>query len=132
MPIRLVAVLAVFAAGIGSAAASGGMFSKEQADRGERLYKANCASCHGNELEGGEHAPPLQGGEFWEEWDGKAVRGLYSRILTSMPPDSPGILSEKTIIDIVAKIVRANGVPEGAKTIERADELNSLTLRQPE
>jgi cytochrome c5 len=123
--------LAVAAAGMCCQAASDGMFSKAQTDRGEGLYQMNCAACHGNELEGGEHAPPLRDEAFWEEWNGKAARALYSRILTTMPPTDPGSVSEKDTIDIVAKIARFNGIPEGVKTIQHADELNALMLRQP-
>lgn len=132
MAIRFGAALGLAATGICWGAAFDGMFSKAQTDRGEGLYQMNCAACHGNQLEGGDHAPPLRDEAFWEEWNGKAARALYSRILTTMPPTDPGSVSEKDTIDIVAKIVRANGVPEGVKTIQHADELNGLMLRQPQ
>jgi mono/diheme cytochrome c family protein len=113
------------------AASSAGMFSKEQTEQGKRAYQKNCAACHGEQLEGGEHAPPLKDDDFWEAWRGKTLRQLYSRIISSMPPSDPGSLSEKDVIDIVANLVRENGVPEGDKAIERANELNSLKLEQP-
>ena len=36
-----------------------GVYTEEQAKRGEPLYSQQCASCHGAELMGGEMAPPL-------------------------------------------------------------------------
>ena len=41
-----------------------GVYSADQAKRGQERYNAQCASCHGQTLEGGESAPPLAGGEF--------------------------------------------------------------------
>jgi cytochrome c len=114
------------------AALAEGMFSKAQTDRGNRVFKENCAGCHGDHLEGGQHAPPLREDAFWGEWGGMPARSLYSRIISTMPPTDPGSLSERDVIDIVAAVVRANGVPAGAKNIEHADELNSLKLEQPE
>lgn len=35
-----------------------GLYSKEQADRGRKVYNAQCARCHGEGLLGGEGSPP--------------------------------------------------------------------------
>ncbi len=108
-----------------------GLFSKTQTERGKRVYHDNCAVCHGDQLEGGEHAPPLNDDAFWAEWSGKSVRSLYSRVISTMPPTDPGSLPEKDVIDIVAHLARENGVPEASKTILHADELNNLKLERP-
>ena len=42
-----------------------GLFTEEQAQRGEPLYRANCASCHGDTLKGSGETPPLSGGLSW-------------------------------------------------------------------
>ena len=41
-----------------------GIYTDEQADRGESLYQDACASCHGQDLSGGQMVPELIGGEF--------------------------------------------------------------------
>ena len=41
-----------------------GVYTEDQAKRGEPLYSQYCASCHGPDLTGGEMAPGLTGGEF--------------------------------------------------------------------
>jgi mono/diheme cytochrome c family protein len=40
----------------------GGIFTKEQASRGEALYAQRCARCHAPDLAGGEIAPALNSG----------------------------------------------------------------------
>ena len=45
-----------------------GVYTDEQAKRGAAVYRQWCASCHGNEAEGGEMAPGLTGGGFTSNW----------------------------------------------------------------
>ena len=60
------------------------------------------------------------------------MRALYSRIISTMPAYNPGTLTEKTVLDIVAYLLEANGFPTGTSALERADDLNSiLFLKQP-
>jgi mono/diheme cytochrome c family protein len=108
-----------------------GLFSAAQANQGAMIFRQKCAACHGNDLEGGDEAPALKGDAFWSEWDQQTARSLYSRIISTMPPDSPGSLDEKEVIDIVAFVVRENGLPVGAKTVESVNELNGIKLQRP-
>ena len=41
--------------------ANDGVYSDAQAKRGDVLYKENCATCHGDNLEGSGPMPPLTG-----------------------------------------------------------------------
>jgi mono/diheme cytochrome c family protein len=50
-----------------------GVYSQEQADRGQPVYKERCALCHGDTLEVGEWAPALTGKFFNATWDGIAL-----------------------------------------------------------
>jgi S-disulfanyl-L-cysteine oxidoreductase SoxD len=47
-----------------------GVYTEDQARRGEPIYSKECAACHGAELTGGESAPPLTGGAFLANWNG--------------------------------------------------------------
>src|SRR5271157_4911170 len=66
-----------------------GVYTQAQADRGKALYNSSCAACHGDQLNGGETAPALVGGEFLSNWNGLTVGQLFDRIRTSMPPGTP-------------------------------------------
>jgi mono/diheme cytochrome c family protein len=90
-----------------------GVYTEEQATRGQALYSQECASCHGGELTGGEMAPPMAGGEFMAEWDGLTVGDLFERIRISMPMNSPGSLSGQQNADILSFMLNANKFPAG-------------------
>jgi len=106
-------------------------FNVAQAQRGQTVFREKCASCHGENLEGGEHAPALTGSPFWSEWDQQNTRALYGRIISTMPPDSPGSIAESEVISLVAYILQANGLPGGGAAIQSANQLNSLKLVRP-
>ena len=108
-----------------------GIFSKAQFDRGARTYGTHCASCHGAQLEGGDHAPSLKDDGFWQNWNGQPARALYSRIVSSMPPDDPASIPEKDVIDIVAYLMASSGASPGDKEIDRAGRLNAIRLERP-
>lgn len=108
-----------------------GAFSPDQTNRGQALYREKCSLCHGTELEGGQEAPALRGEPFWAEWDRKTARSLYSRIISTMPPDTPGSLAEKDVIDLVAFVTSRNGLPPDSQTIGKPDDLNGIILDRP-
>jgi mono/diheme cytochrome c family protein len=89
-----------------------GVYTEEQAGRGETLYARECASCHRNDT-GGEEASALAGPAFLANWDGLTVGDLYERIRVSMPPSNPRRLSRRQITDILGHLLKANGFPAG-------------------
>jgi quinoprotein glucose dehydrogenase len=90
-----------------------GVYTKEQAARGQPLYKQYCASCHGEMLEGIEMAPALAGGEFLDQWSGQTLGDLFERIRATMPRDKPGRLSRNVNADITAYMLNFNQFPAG-------------------
>jgi cytochrome c len=113
------------------AATMNGVFSKAQTEHGAAVYRERCAACHGDQLDGGDHGPSLRDDTFWQEWDGKSARSLYSRIISTMPPDDAGSVPPKDVIDIVAHIIAASGAAPGQKSVVQADELNPIQLERP-
>jgi S-disulfanyl-L-cysteine oxidoreductase SoxD len=99
-----------------------GVYTPAQAKRGATLYAANCASCHGTELNGGESAPPLTGGDFLSNWNGLTLGDLFERIRVSMPADRPGKLSREQDADIVAFMLSVGQFPAGTVELERQTE----------
>ena len=113
--------IASLAAALGAAVLQGeapasvrdGVYSLEQARRGESLYRQQCASCHGEKLEGRGQAPPLTGDEFVMDWNGMTVGDLFEKMQTSMPADQPGHLSREQNAMLLAYILSSNQYPSG-------------------
>ena len=100
-----------------------GVFTAEQATRGDGLYQQRCASCHGTSLSGGESAPALTGGEFSSGWNGLTVGDLFERIRTTMPADRPGSVSRTQNADILSYILKVNQFPAGASELPTQTEV---------
>jgi cytochrome c len=96
-----------------------GIYTKEQAARGEPLYKQYCGTCHGESLEGIEMAPALAGGEFLDQWSGQTMGDLFERIRATMPRDRPGKLSRDINADITAYMLSFNQFPAGNTELSR-------------
>jgi S-disulfanyl-L-cysteine oxidoreductase SoxD len=92
-----------------------GVYSDPQANRGQNVYKAACASCHGDALEG-VSAPELTGNRFTNRWREGMLDGIYGFIKQRMPlgrsPDS-NTISDKEYLDLVTFILKSNGYPAG-------------------
>jgi len=113
------AALVVAAVAQSSRSVWDGVYTKEQAQRGEALYRDACASCHGLALNGGEMAPALTGGDFLSNWNGLTLGDLFDRIRQSMPADRPGTLSGAKNADILAHILSMNQFPAGSQELDR-------------
>src|ERR1700742_1093876 len=57
-----------------------GVYSKDQAARGQAKYQTACSNCHQGDLSGSDQAPSLAGGDFTDRWDGQSVGDLADRI----------------------------------------------------
>ena|SRR5215469_10268720 len=92
-----------------------GVYTKQQAQRGESIYGHICASCHGEKLTGkeSEDSPALAGEDFENEWKGRTVGDLFRKILRKMPQDNPGKLSPQESVDLAAFILSFNNYPAG-------------------
>ena len=108
-----------------------GVYTTGQADRGRGIFDAKCESCHGAALDGGTLAPALKGREFLTSFQEKPLRRMYSRIISTMPPDEVGTLTEAETLALVALLLRENGYPAGEREIARADDLNSIVVAPP-
>jgi mono/diheme cytochrome c family protein len=90
-----------------------GVYTQEQAKRGQTAYADSCAQCHNADLSGGDSVPALAGTDFLSTWNTKTVGDLFDRIRTSMPADKPGTLSREQGADIVAYMLSVNQFPAG-------------------
>ncbi len=94
-----------------------GVYTEDQAKQGQGYYNSECASCHGDQLNGGEMAPPLAGGEFLSNWNGITVGDLFERIRTGMPPSDPGKVGREPKAAIVAYMLQMNKFPAGSAAL---------------
>lgn len=109
-----------------------GVYTPEQAKRGEVLYGQFCASCHGAALTGGEMAPALTGGDFATDWIGLTLNDLFERIRVSMPQDQPGSLSRQQNADVLAFMLSAGKYPAGQTELPReAEVLKAIKFEAP-
>jgi mono/diheme cytochrome c family protein len=128
-PMRIWVVLAtvVGLAGIGASqnrrSVWDGVFSADQATRGQARYRELCASCHGEMLEGGESSPPLAGGAFLANWNTLSVGDLFDRTRSTMPQNKPGSLNREANAEILAYILSANQFPAGKEALPQASEV---------
>jgi len=100
-----------------------GVYTDEQAKRGEGLYQKKCASCHGDKLTGGESAPPLAGGQFLSNWNGLTLDVLFERIRLTMPSDNPAQVGRPAKADILAYMLNMNKFPPGKTDLQYKAEL---------
>lgn len=106
------------------------IYTKEQADRGAKLYATYCSRCHGDTLGGVEAAPPLTGSVFAGNWEGAPLGDLFERMRASMPQDKPGLLSRAENADILAHMLQVGGYPSGEKALDgQPGALAQITFR---
>ena len=82
-----------------------GVYSAAQAARGEEVYRAQCADCHGRAMEG-VIGPPLA--------------DLVDKIQKTMPFEKPESLSRAQSIDLAAYMLQAGKFPAGQSELTDA------------
>ena len=90
-----------------------GVYTEDQAKRGQSIYARECASCHGDALEGGDEGPPLSGSAFASSWNGSTAGAIFDRIRSTMPADAPGGLSLEEDADVLAYMLSVAKFPAG-------------------
>ncbi|MBP6702340.1 MAG: DUF1588 domain-containing protein [Vicinamibacteria bacterium] len=109
-----------------------GVFTVEQAKRGEKAFGSACSGCHGSDLAGDGFAPALAGPRFVGSWNGSTVKDLFELIRSSMPPDGAKGVSAETKADIIAHILTVNQYPAGDVTLEPdAKKLHEIRIVAP-
>ena len=108
-----------------------GVYTADQAKRGEMLYGDACASCHDPKLVGGI-GPALAGKDFIGAWKDRTVGDVFTKIKVEMPLTAPGTLSSEQTADVVSFILSANQFPAGAAALAAdATPLKEVHLGEP-
>jgi len=107
--------------GAGGAVASGAALTASvaptesfasQASAGAQAYGSNCADCHGANLEGSALGPILSGESFFGTWGLQSPTDFYNYIRANMPPGENEGISDADYFNIVAHVMRTNGVAD--------------------
>jgi len=106
----------------GATSVQAGVYSQEQADRGEQLFGEACLVCHQPE--------EFADGGYMDGWSGMNVNDLVEFIRSTMPEDNPGRLKRQEYIDIVAFLFQKNGLPAGETEMIRK-ELKNIHIEGP-
>jgi cytochrome c len=101
-----------------------GVFTAEQARRGQVAYTGPCDRCHGYKLDGASEdpdmlpAPPVAGPKFLRKWNGRSLAALVDYLRATMPANNPGYLSDSEWVDIVAYMLMVSRMPAGAEPLQ--------------
>ncbi len=101
-----------------------GVYTTEQAGRGEAVYPAPCGKCHGFKLDGApddpdmESTPPIGGPKFLRDWQGRSLAALYEYTKVTMPSNNPGFLSDQEFVDLIAYTLAVTGAPAGDQELQ--------------
>ena len=93
-----------------------GVYTADQATRGQALYKTHCGYCHRDDLIGGGSeagAPALKGPIFTIRWRDQPIADMFVTIGTTMPQNKPDTLTPQVVIDIVSFLLKSNNMPPG-------------------
>jgi len=114
-----------------------GVFTAEQAARGQIAYTGPCDRCHGYKLDGASDdpdmlpAPPVAGPKFLRKWSGRPLAALFEYVRVTMPTNNPGYLSDAEVADILAYMLSVSEVPPGAESLPPDREaLTSIVIEQ--
>lgn len=100
-----------------------GVYTREQAERGEKAYEERCYACH---------QPEEFTGAYIEGWSGQTAHALYDLIRTTMPQDNPSALKSREYAEILAYLFYLNGLPPGETEMESSQSaLKKIRIEGP-
>lgn len=102
-----------------------GVYTEEQASRGQLEYTTHCARCHRDDLAGYNNI--LKGARFMEKNRESSLHMLFDKTKTTMPRGAPASLSDQAYVDIVAYILKENEFPAGAEEL-RVEDLRAVQV----
>lgn len=82
-----------------------GVYTLAQANVGKDLFAIACQSCHTPTF----HATPA----FRSKWSGRTLGELFGYLRREMPQADPGGMTNEEYLDVLAYMLRINGMPTG-------------------
>lgn len=107
--------------GIGT---SSGVYTADQAKKGEETYMNICVACH----PAGTYTTPA----FREKWDSKPLSELFQLVSETMPKQEPASLSPPEYAQVLAYLLKINDAPEGKQELPAEIEaLKKVRIEMP-
>jgi mono/diheme cytochrome c family protein len=103
-----------------SSASASGFYTAAQATRGDKVFAANCVACHARR--------DMGSADFQLKWNGRTVHDLFERVQSTMPESDPGSLSATEYADVVAYLLKLNGMPAGKTVVAPGPALKKQKL----
>jgi len=97
-----------------------GVYTEDQAVRGQATFGASCARCH--------DAADFTGPSFLKGWEASTVLDLFQLMQKTMPMDNPGSLRPEDYADVISYFLRANAIPAGKDELD-TDEAHLKLIR---
>lgn len=98
-----------------------GVFSREQVNKGRKVFFDVCIECHQPEA--------FVGPGFMDAWAGQTVDVLFQKLRSTMPENAPGRLSRREYTELLAFVFEKNGLPPGETEMpNRPDELKNIMI----
>lgn len=91
------------------------MYTEAQAERGKTAFLTYCTGCHTAATQTGE--------AFSKKWNGTTAADLYKVLTDEMPKDDPGALEPKDRADVIAYLLKINGLAAGTAELSTDPEL---------
>jgi mono/diheme cytochrome c family protein len=105
--------------------AKDGVYTAVQAAQGKRVYEQHCLECHGAMTSATpDMAPLLNDHVFQAAWKARSLAELVDKVRLTMPPNKTGALSPQQLVDLVAYVLSANGLPSGEVAL--TDDIETL------
>jgi mono/diheme cytochrome c family protein len=100
-----------------------GIYTEEQAERGNGIFTKTCVECHTRK--------DMSGADFRLNWNGRTVFELFERIRTTMPDAAPGSMTREEYADVTTYLLKLNGMPSGSTVMPGDSTINATKIDIP-
>jgi mono/diheme cytochrome c family protein len=100
-----------------------GVYTEDQAARGQKTFAGSCAACH--------DVSDFTAPSFLSGWEASTVLDLFELVQKTMPMDNPGSLEPQDYADVISYFLRANKIPAGKAELDTdAEHLKLIRITQ--
>ena len=101
-----------------------GVYTAAQADKGKEIFANICQGCHTTASQSGT--------AFANRWKWQPLSDLYTFIDEEMPKDDPGSLKPAEEAEVIAYLLKLNGLPAGKEELPGdVDALKKIKIELP-